>query len=120
MLTESFFASTLNTEKQSNSVTLGIHLHDYQPIVALKHTFKKSSIRPNCLAIHPTHVLAAQADKAVVHVYNREKNSQESIVPFPERIHSIALAGESDGAGVLILGTETGRLILWEVSRIPS
>ena len=119
MLTESFFASTLNPEKQSNSLIAGIHLHDYHPIPALKHTFKKSSIRPNCLAIHPTHIFAAQADKAVAHVYNREKNNQEAIVPFPERIHSIALAGESDGAGILILGTETGRLILWEVSRIP-
>lgn len=39
----------------------------------------------------------------------------EAVVPFPERIHSIVLAGESDGAGMLILGTEGGRLILWEL-----
>lgn len=36
-------------------------------------------------------------------------------MPFPDKIHSIALAGESDGAGTLVLGTEGGRVILWEV-----
>ena len=36
-------------------------------------------------------------------------------MPFPEKIQSIVLAGESDGAGTLILGTEGGRVILWEV-----
>lgn len=115
MLTESFVASTLNPEKSSNTVATGIHHHDFQPIPALKSTFKKSSTAPNCLAVHPTHVFAAQADKAVVHVYSRERNNQEAVVPFPERIHSIVLAGESDGAGILVLGIEGGSVILWEV-----
>lgn len=118
MLTESFIASTLNPEKPSNTIAVGIHLHDFQPIPALKNTFKKSSTNPNCLAIHPTHIFAAQADKAVINVYSRERNNQEAIVPFPERIHSIALAGEADGAGILILGTGGGRIILWEVRSI--
>ena len=115
MLTESFFASTLAPEKPSNQSSIGIHLHDFQPIPTLKSTFKKSSTNPNCLAIHPTHVFAAQADKAVVNVYSRERNNQEAAIPFPERIHSVGLAGESGGAGILILGTEGGRIILWEV-----
>lgn len=115
MLTESFVASTLNPEKTSNTVAAGLHLHELQPLPALKHTFKKSSIHPNCLAVSLTHIFAAQADKAVVHVYSRERNNQEAVVPFPEKIHSIALTGESDGAGTLILGTEGGRVILWEV-----
>lgn len=115
MLTESFVASTLNPEKTSNTVVAGIHLHELQPLPALKHTFKKSSIHPNCLALSLTHIFAAQADKAVVHVCSRERNNQEAVVPFPEKIHSIALTGESDGAGTLILGTEGGRVILWEV-----
>lgn len=115
MLTESFIASTLIPEKSSNTTTTGIHLHDYQPLLALKSTFKKSSTNPNCLAVTPTHVFAAQADKAVIHVYNRERNNQEAVVPFPERIRSIALAGEADGAGTLVLGTDGGRVILWEV-----
>lgn len=115
MLTESFIASTLNPEKPSNSVIAGVHRYDFQPLPALKSTFKKSSTNTNCLAVSPTHVFAAQADKAVVHVYNRERNNQEAVVPFPEKIQSIVLAGESDGAGILVLGTEGGRVILWEV-----
>lgn len=115
MLTESFIASTLNPKNPSNSVTPGIHLYDFQPLPALKSTFKKSSTDPNSLAISPSHVFAAQADKAVIHVYSRERNNQEAIVPFPEKIRSLVLAGESDGAGTLILGTEGGRVILWEV-----
>ena len=115
MLTESFIASTLNPEKASNSVTAGVHYYDFQPLPALRSSFKKSSTNTSCLAVSPSHIFAAQADKAVIHVYSRERNNQEAIVPFPEKILSIVLAGESDGAGTLILGTEGGRVILWEV-----
>ncbi|KAL9101027.1 MAG: hypothetical protein Q9163_003669 [Psora crenata] len=115
MLTETFVAATANPENPSVNTAAGIHFHDLQPLPALRSSFKKSSIKPNCLAIGETHVFAAQADKAVVHVYNRERNNQEAIVPFPERIHSIALAGEQNGAGILLLGAEGGRLILWEL-----
>ena len=115
MLTESFIASTLNTEKPINNVTPGVHLYEFQPLPTLKSTFKKSSTNSNCLAVSSSHVFAAQADKAVIHVYSRERNNQEAVVPFPEKIQSIALAGESDGAGTLILGTEGGRVIIWEV-----
>ena len=115
MLTESFVASTLSPERLRNLVATGIFLHDFQPLPALSSSFKKSSTNPNCLAISTTHIFAAQADKAVVHVYSRENNNQEAVVPFPEKLHSIALAGESDGTGTLVLGTEGGRVILWEV-----
>ena len=115
MLTETFIASTLNLEKPSNTVAAGIHVHEIQPLSALKSTFKKSSSDPNCLAVSPTHIFAAQADKAVVHVYSRDRINQEATVPFPDRIHSIALVGESDGAGTLILGTAGGGLRLLEV-----
>jgi hypothetical protein len=37
-------------------------------------------------------------------------------VPFPERIHSIALAAQDT---VLLLGTESGRILAWEVSHDP-
>ena len=116
MLTESFIASTLNSEKPSTSVTPGVHLYEFQPLPALKSTFKKSSTNTNCLAISPSHVFAAQADKAVIHVYSRERNNHEAVVPFPEKIQSLVIVGESDGAGTLVLGTESGRVILWEVS----
>ena len=115
MLTEIFIASTLNPEKLSNSVNTGVHLYDFRPLPAPKSTFKKSSTNTNCLAISASHIFAAQADKAVIHVYSRERNNQEAVVPFSEKIQSIVLAGESSGAGTLILGTEGGRLILWEV-----
>ena len=65
----------------------------------------------NALAASSTHIFAAQADKAVVHVYSRERGNQEALVSFPERIHSLALIGE----GVLVLGSAEGRVILWEV-----
>jgi pre-rRNA-processing protein IPI3 len=45
-------------------------------------------------------------------VYSRDKGNQEAIVPFPERIHSIALAAKDT---VLLLGTESGRVLAWEV-----
>lgn len=115
MLTESFVASTLNPEKPSNSILPGLHVHDFQPIPTLKSTFKKSSTNAHCLAVSASHIFAAQADKAVVHVYSRERHNQEAVVPFPENIHSTALAGEPGGVGTLVLGTDGGRVILWEV-----
>ena len=117
MLTENFIAATLTPEKQVNAANLGIRIHELQPLPALKSTFKKSSSNPNCVAVNRTHIFAAQADKAVVHVYSRERDNQEVTVPFPERIRSLVLTGEKDDAGVLVLGTEGGRLILWEVSQ---
>ena len=123
MLTESFIASTLNPSKQaqtSHSKDLGIHLHEYQPNPSLESSFKKSSTQSNCLAVSASHIFAGQSEKAVVHVYSREIGNQEAVVPFPERVRSIAYAGdaEQDG-GILVLGTETGGLILWEVGDIP-
>ena len=118
MLTETFVAATATPEKTTNTTATGIHFHDLQPLPALKSTLKKSSINSNCLATSSTHVFAAQSDKAVIHVYNRDRNNQEAVVPFPERIRSIAIAGEQNGGGILVIGTEGGRLILWEVRSI--
>ncbi|KAL8794745.1 MAG: hypothetical protein Q9195_002699 [Heterodermia aff. obscurata] len=120
MLTESFIVSTLNPSKQaqtSHSKDLGIHLHEYQPNPSLKSSLKKSSTQPNCLAASASHIFAAQSEKAVVHVYNRELGNQEAIVPFPERIRSLAFAGDTEqDVGVLVLGTEAGGLVLWELA----
>ncbi|KAL8874001.1 MAG: hypothetical protein Q9174_000597 [Haloplaca sp. 1 TL-2023] len=119
MLTESFVASTLSLEKKAQAITtkdVGIHFHEYQPIPSLKTSFRKSSTNGNCLAISATHVFAAQADKSVVHVYSTERWNQEAVVPFQEKITCLALAGPYDGAGTLALGTEGGRLILWELA----
>lgn len=125
MLTESFLCSTLTSwksNKKAVSKDVGIHLYDLQPVTAVKLSYKNSSTQSNCLAASTSHVFAAQAEKAVIHVYSRQRGNQEAVVPFPERIRSIVLCGDLDGGGVLALGTEEGGVILWEVilrSEIP-
>lgn len=113
MLSESFFASVGGPALASRTEVakdVGIYSYELNPALTPKSTFKKSSTAPNCLAVSDTHVFAAQKDKAHVHVYSRAKGNQEALVPFPERITSIALVGD-----VLVLGTAQGRLTLWEV-----
>ncbi|KAL8975393.1 MAG: hypothetical protein Q9197_000374 [Variospora fuerteventurae] len=119
MLIESFVASTRAVEKKANATTakdIGIYLHEYQPNPSLKSYFKKSSTQPNCVAANATHIFAAQADKSAVHVYNKDRNNHEAIVPFQEQITCLALAGQYEGAGTLVMGTQGGRLILWELA----
>lgn len=117
MLSEYFIASTLASAKAPTSNSLrdvGICVQEFQPAPTLRSSFKKSSTAPNCLAVSPSHIFAAQSEKAILHVYSREKGNQEATVPFPERIRSVAIAGSKNG-DIVILGTEGGRLILWEV-----
>ncbi|OAX83742.1 hypothetical protein ACJ72_01899 [Emergomyces africanus] len=117
MLSESYVASFLTSNNQHISPALkdvGICLHEFQPAQSLRLTLKKSSTDSNCLAVGSSHIFASQAGKAVVHVYSREKSNQEATVPFPERIRSLALAGGLNEPGLLVLGTEGGRLIVWE------
>jgi hypothetical protein len=118
MLTEHFVAAISASTKPNTGVTkdAGIFVHEYQPLAAQRHVFKKSATAPNGIAVSASHIFAAQSDKAIVHVYSREKGNQEAIVPFPERIHSIALAAQDT---VLLLGTESGRILAWEVSPGP-
>lgn len=118
MFTESFVTSIRAQPKTANtaiSKDVGIYIHDLYPTPSVKATFKKSSTYSNCLAVSSTHIFAAQADKAVVHVYSRERGNQESLISFPERIHSLALVND----GILALGTAEGRVILWEVRLQP-
>lgn len=122
MLSESFIASTISADlpgKSSVAKDVGIFIQGFQPNTAVKSTLKKSSTPPNCLGVSATHVFAAQADKAVVHVYSRERNNQEATVPFPERIQSVTFAGGDGGTGILVLGTQGGRIIVWEVGPSP-
>ncbi|EXJ81948.1 hypothetical protein A1O1_08015 [Capronia coronata CBS 617.96] len=118
MLTESFLAATLTANKVPAHMSaalkdVGIFLHEVQPQNTFRQGYKKSSTRPGCVAFSDSHVFAAQADKAVVNVYSRDRGNQEATVPFPERIHSLVFAR---AASILVLGTEGGKLILWEVS----
>lgn len=115
MLSENFISSIRAQQKSANTATakdVGIYLHELQPSSTIKSSYKKSSTPVNALAVGSTHIFAAQADKAVVHVYSRERGNQEALISFPERIHCVTLVGD----GLLVLGTAEGRLILWEVS----
>jgi pre-rRNA-processing protein IPI3 len=114
MLTETFVTSIRAQHRTANtaiSKDVGVYVHSLHPTHSVKATFKKSSTPINGLAVSSTHVFAAQADKAVVHVYSRDRGNQEALISFPERIHSIDLVND----GLLALGTAEGRIILWEV-----
>lgn len=118
MLIEYFVAGTESvkppvTHLSSALKDVGVFLHEFQPQLAVRQGFKKSSIGKNCLAVSDTHIFAAQAGKAIINVYNREKSNQESTVPFPQKISSIAYAPH---AAILVLGTQDGRLLLWEIA----
>jgi pre-rRNA-processing protein IPI3 len=117
MLTEQYVAAIAAPSKAITGVTkdVGIFVHEFQPLAAQRAAFKKSAAPPNSVAVSATHIFAAQAEKAVIHVYNREKGNQEALVPFQERIHSLALAA---GDSVLLLGTEGGRILVWEVQKL--
>lgn len=114
MLSETFVTSIRSLQKSGNTAVakdVGIHAQTLNPTHSIDSTFKRSSTEPNCLAINSSHIFAAESGKAVVHVYSRDRSSQEALISFRERIHCVALAGE----GVLVLGTAEGVVILWEV-----
>ncbi|KAF5001653.1 hypothetical protein FGRMN_959 [Fusarium graminum] len=112
MLSQEFISAICGPPLAANTAVskdIGIYTHSLTPSHTIKTTFKKSSTPVNGLAVSPTHIFAAQDQKAHVHVYNRQRGNQEALVPFPERIRSLALAGQ-----VLVVGSIEGRLFLWE------
>ncbi|KAJ4263584.1 Pre-rRNA-processing protein ipi3 [Fusarium torreyae] len=112
MLSQEFVSTICGPPLAANtaiSKDVGIYSHSLTPSHTIKASFKKSSTPVNCLAVSQTHIFAAQDQKAHVHVYSRLRGNQEALVPFPERIRSLALAGQ-----VLVLGSAEGRLFLWE------
>lgn len=114
MLTEHFIASVGTPTRPPGtniSKDAAIFLLEFQPLSQQRSVFKKSATAQNCLAVSESHIFAAQADKGVVHVYNREKGNQEATVPFVEKLASIVLACNDS---VLIIGTVEGRILLWE------
>ncbi|KAE8443690.1 hypothetical protein EG329_001462 [Mollisiaceae sp. DMI_Dod_QoI] len=114
MLSETFITAIRAQPKTASSAIakdIGIYLHELHPNPSIKSSFKKSSTPVHALVATASHIFAAQADKAVVHVYSRERGGQEALISFPERIHSLALVGDA----TLALGTAEGRVILWEV-----
>jgi pre-rRNA-processing protein IPI3 len=122
MLTESILASigpsTISKSGPASTLPIikdaGIFNLTLRPHFNPKTTFKKSSAQPNSVAVSDNHVFAAQADKAVVHVYAKEKGNQELTVPFGEKVTAVATAGE--GGVWVVCGTESGGVLVWEVS----
>ncbi|CAK3790378.1 Pre-rRNA-processing IPI3 [Lecanosticta acicola] len=114
MLTEYFIASVgvpLKPPGTNVAKDAAIFLHEYQPLSQQRAIYKKSATPPNCLAVSERHIFAAQSDKGVVHVYDRQKGNQTTTVPFPDKISSVTLACDDS---VLILGTVEGKIFLWE------
>jgi pre-rRNA-processing protein IPI3 len=114
MLSETFISSIRAEQRSANTAIakdVGIYVHTLHPSHVIKSTFKKSSTLPNCTAVSSTHIFAAQVEKAVVHVYSRDRGNQEALISFPERIRCLKLVND----GMLVLGTAEGRIILWEV-----
>ncbi|KAF5978133.1 WD-repeat CRB3 [Fusarium coicis] len=112
MLTQEFVSTICGPPLAANtaiSKDVGIYSHSLTPSHTIKASFKKSSTPVNGLAVSESHIFAAQDQKAHVHVYSRVRGNQEALVPFPERIRSLALAGQ-----VLVVGSTEGRLFLWE------
>ncbi|EMT61173.1 Pre-rRNA-processing protein IPI3 [Fusarium odoratissimum] len=112
MLTQEFVSTICGPPLAANtaiSKDVGIYSHSLTPSHTIKASFKKSSTPFNGLAVSESHIFAAQDQKAHVHVYSRIRGNQEALVPFPERIRSLALAGQ-----VLVVGSTEGRLFLWE------
>lgn len=116
MLTESFIAASASPPKlaSSSSAALkdaGIFFHNLQPQPGLKTSYKKSATAPNCCTLSTTHIFAAQADKAIIHVYDRSKGAQEATASFQERITSITLIRNF----YLAIGFQNGAISVWEI-----
>jgi pre-rRNA-processing protein IPI3 len=113
MLPENFVTSIRAQHKSANtaiSKDVGIYIHTLHPLHSVESSFKKSSTQPNCTVVSSTHIFAAQENKAVIHVYSRDRGNQEALISFPERISCIRLVHD----GVLAVGTIEGRLVIWE------
>lgn len=115
MLTEQVILGTQRSSLDNSSVSTAessiavFDLHTYSQTAS----FKRSSTLKNCLAVTPSHIFAAQGDKAVINIYNRSKQNLESTVPFQEKFTVIEASG---GSGAFLAGgTDSGRLTIWEV-----
>jgi pre-rRNA-processing protein IPI3 len=121
MLTESFIASiatSIHVKAASATVPIvkdaAIYTFNLHPQLAQTGVLKKSTTGPNALAVSDSHIFAAQADKAVVNVYGRERGNHEATIPFKEKVSVVAVAG--DHGELLAMGTEGGDILVWEVS----
>ncbi|KAG9312910.1 WD40-repeat-containing domain protein [Chiua virens] len=93
-------------------------LHDLQTSNVLS-SFKQTSSPPHCSAFVETKdgqggiMLAAQSDKALLNVYNFQKDQIALKVVLPEKLTCLAL---DQKARYCAGGTAHGRIYLWEVA----
>ncbi|KAN0088557.1 WD40-repeat-containing domain protein [Tylopilus felleus] len=92
-------------------------LHDLQTSNVLS-SFKQTTSAPHCIAFVETKdgqggiMLAAQSDKALLNVYNFQKDQVALKVVLPEKLTCLAL---DQKARYCAGGTSQGRIYLWEV-----
>lgn len=115
MLSENFVVSTksANTVGEHTAKFDGLQVYEYQPQVTPRKSYKNSSCEINSVGLSKTHIFAAQAGKSTVHVYNRFTGRQDATVAFQRKITSIAVTWTD--FPVVVLGTDDGSLVLWEV-----
>ncbi|TCD67587.1 Pre-rRNA-processing protein ipi3 [Steccherinum ochraceum] len=97
--------------------TGSIALHDIQTGSTLA-TFKQTSAQRNCTAVVTSQdgqggfMLAAQAEKSIMNVYNFQKDQLALKIVLPEKLSCIAVDARGDYCAG---GTSQGRIYLWEV-----
>ena len=93
-----------------------ILIHDLHTCNQIQ-TFRQSAIPPAGLAIMPSKnlVLAAQAEKSVVHAYTWGKEGIAMKMNLPERMRSLNLSPTGNWCAG---GSESGKLYLWEVKTL--
>ncbi|EIW79220.1 WD40 repeat-like protein [Coniophora puteana RWD-64-598 SS2] len=104
---------------EGSSVTAGaLTVHDIKTGTSLA-SFKQTNAPRHCNAYVETNngqggfMLAAQADKSILNVYNFQKDQLALKIVLPEKLSCIAL----DRSGAYCAGgTAQGRIYLWEVA----
>ncbi|BFZ64658.1 Pre-rRNA-processing protein ipi3 [Saitoella coloradoensis] len=89
-----------------------ISVHDLHASTHLS-TFKSSCSPLHGTSVSPSHLLAAQVDKAILNVYQWNKEACDQRIPLPEKLACIAL---SPCSTFLAAGSGSGRLFLWELA----
>ncbi|ANB11450.1 Ipi3p [Sugiyamaella lignohabitans] len=75
-------------------------------------SFKQSSSPRNGIVATKSHIIAAQAQKALIHVYSYLKEGVDQKIVVPEKLNCITV---SPCGTWLAAGGETGRLLIWEL-----
>ncbi|PPQ62868.1 hypothetical protein CVT24_006266 [Panaeolus cyanescens] len=116
LVQESIICATAPTTSASSPGLLA--LHDIQTGQALA-SFKQSSSAHHSVAISEStnaqggFILAAQADKSLLNVYNFQKDQLALKIVLPEKLTCIAI----DRRGLFCAGgTAAGRIYLWEIA----